>query len=433
MQKGLFSFKQVSESPVIHAHQGIATDGNYFYVFHNNAILKYTKDWELVGADYNVNQECGVSHLGDGDYYNGYLYVVADNFHSCNSYLPSKICVWKAASLEFLGCHDVSRYKHEVSSLTVVPDEDAFYVTSFCDSRHIFKYSMRDFHYIGRINLSNAVKFIQGITHDGHFLYLVSGYDNLVWKVKKDGTVVGRVQEGLNEGLDYDDIHRIFYILNDPGGCNSKIYGFKNLNREDPFKQFTVAFWIYLNSLPGELDRDFAGVIYSSLRPYNFYLSKVQRALVMDVTTYDAEAHVKIPERMLSRRHWYFITGTYDGEYVRLYLNGTLVASLPLHGFPRFPHSLMLGSEMLNRNPWYFYDGRLDEVKIYNRALSQHDIEILYHNDLEKLNYWYFSVDIRGLRNGVHSYHMWEGSITGDSDTTETRCLRVMGVPTRTN
>ena len=70
---------------------------------------------------------------------------------------------------------------------------------------------------------------------------------------------------------------------------------------------------------------------------------------------------------------WTHVAATYDGSQLRLYLNGALVAS-----------TAVTGSYQVNGNPLWIggnavygehFQGKLDELRIYNRALTQAEIQ----------------------------------------------------------
>ena len=80
---------------------------------------------------------------------------------------------------------------------------------------------------------------------------------------------------------------------------------------------------------------------------------------------------------------WYHITGTYDGSAVKLYVDGVLLCSMPLSG------PLSLGTEVFtmagfvnagSTTPVGRYFGKIDDVRFYNRALSQQEIVDIYNN-----------------------------------------------------
>jgi PKD repeat protein len=70
---------------------------------------------------------------------------------------------------------------------------------------------------------------------------------------------------------------------------------------------------------------------------------------------------------------WSHVAATYDGTTVRLYVNGVLSASQPQSGAP-MPSSdpLTIGSDGMLQS---FWNGAIDEVRIYNRALSASEIQ----------------------------------------------------------
>jgi hypothetical protein len=73
------------------------------------------------------------------------------------------------------------------------------------------------------------------------------------------------------------------------------------------------------------------------------------------------------------RNQWTHVVGTYDGSNVKIYINGVLNASTPSSGViaPNI-NNLMIGSE----SPGYKrFNGTIDEVRMWNRALSQAEIQ----------------------------------------------------------
>jgi len=77
--------------------------------------------------------------------------------------------------------------------------------------------------------------------------------------------------------------------------------------------------------------------------------------------------------------NWYFIAGVYDGEYLRLYVNGVeesnnYIGSTTLNASSE---PVIIGS---SSGRWEFWNGTIDEVHIYNRALNEEEISDLYNN-----------------------------------------------------
>jgi hypothetical protein len=70
---------------------------------------------------------------------------------------------------------------------------------------------------------------------------------------------------------------------------------------------------------------------------------------------------------------WTYLTATYDGSMLRLYVNGVQVGSLALSGGIRTSGgALRIGGNSV----WgEYFQGRIDEVRIYNRALTATEIQ----------------------------------------------------------
>jgi hypothetical protein len=75
---------------------------------------------------------------------------------------------------------------------------------------------------------------------------------------------------------------------------------------------------------------------------------------------------------------WVHVAGTYDGTTMRLYINGQLNNSLAASGVIQdTPNPIYVGGSQF----WpRFFDGKIDEVRIYNASLDAQEIEDIYNN-----------------------------------------------------
>ena len=198
-------------SPDVKCHQGYATDGTNHYTFDNHAIYKWRDDssWSLVAS--NMAPFAGVAgldHFGDGDYFEGKLYIVAEAWANCTNYTNQSILVFDAPSLARLEVHNVSAQRHEVAGLAVAPPDGlngVIYVASFCDGSKLFKYDLRTFDYLGPFPLSRALSSLQGVAwHDGRFFVPEDG--GAIYTFAGDGHVSLAFVDAHNashEGLKY--------------------------------------------------------------------------------------------------------------------------------------------------------------------------------------------------------------------------------------
>ncbi|AHB41335.1 parallel beta-helix repeat-containing protein [candidate division SR1 bacterium RAAC1_SR1_1] len=96
---------------------------------------------------------------------------------------------------------------------------------------------------------------------------------------------------------------------------------------------------------------------------------------------------------------WYHIVATRDQAAGKLYLwiNGILAGSGNTFTGPivwsKYANSIGATSAYYGDN--YYFSGRIDEVRIWNRALSSGEIETLYNSNLNKydIDKWFFSIN----------------------------------------
>ena len=118
---------------------------------------------------------------------------------------------------------------------------------------------------------------------------------------------------------------------------------------------------------------------------------------------------------------WYHVVGTYDRQHVKIYVNGKLKRSSARTGaMPLNEYNTVVG--FWNHK---YFPGLIDEVRIYNRALSAEEVKIHYQSNLQKYNstQWYFQSNITNLSQGNYTYYGWANDSAGNSnytyDTTE--------------
>jgi hypothetical protein len=212
---------EVSSSPDVASHQGVASGGGFFYVFHTASISRYDQSWNATGTiDHPVGWWNGFiePHLGDGCYYNGRLYVVAENYPSVTS---QQIIVYDAAEMRYI-TRFWTHQPHEVSSVTVADLGDGvpiLVVSSYLDSGHLFKYGIEDGAYLGTIDLQPTPRLgIQGIAFRDGLLFLgvgrgrAPGYLYSATTTGQTKLIYTRQSLAYHEGLDFNGEHLLWLV-----------------------------------------------------------------------------------------------------------------------------------------------------------------------------------------------------------------------------
>lgn len=86
---------------------------------------------------------------------------------------------------------------------------------------------------------------------------------------------------------------------------------------------------------------------------------------------------------MIQHGEWVHLVGAYDGVNVKLYVNGTLAGTSGLSGsiaVENKPVQIGAHTASWDRN---WFNGILDEIMLYNRALSTEEIRMLYSTALK--------------------------------------------------
>jgi hypothetical protein len=86
---------------------------------------------------------------------------------------------------------------------------------------------------------------------------------------------------------------------------------------------------------------------------------------------------------VITDNEWVHLLGTYDGSTIKLFKNGVLVSSVSFGGGTYTTNPVEIGRRIHGATA--YFNGLIDEVRIFNRALSEEEIKFLYQEGLKKL------------------------------------------------
>src|SRR3989344_810106 len=104
---------------------------------------------------------------------------------------------------------------------------------------------------------------------------------------------------------------------------------------------------------------------------------------------------------------WYHVQGTYDGTNIRLYINGALEATTTVNAPSNNATAFDIGSYSVDATA-YAFNGTVDEVRLYNRALSPAEVSQLYNFAPGPVGYWNFNE-----KTGTNANDSSGNSLTG--------------------
>jgi hypothetical protein len=138
----------------------------------------------------------------------------------------------------------------------------------------------------------------------------------------------------------------------------------------------TVSTWFRANDLPAKETFLLSHGSWQNRWKISF---TPDQKLRWTVNTLDAvgDLDTEIP---MTTDSFYHIAATYDGQIMALYLNGKLHAFRFLSGKIRQTNLAFLMGQMLPGNVEYNFKGVLDEVKIFDYALTPDAAQVLYQN-----------------------------------------------------
>ncbi|MFH1789705.1 MAG: LamG domain-containing protein [bacterium] len=170
----------------------------------------------------------------------------------------------------------------------------------------------------------------------------------------------------------------------------------------NPTSAVTVEAWIKPEMIASS---SFHQIIVSKKYNYGLSITNDGRLRATIINSNNSKSSISSAPGLVLNNNWNYIVMSYDGVHVKAYLNGTQIGSQPQVGDIRTNnYALTIGQA----EEKYYYQGQMDEVKIYNRALSESEIianysltlnDLLLHFSFDELPSSTVFVDLAGNGN----------------------------------
>lgn len=209
--------------------------------------------------------------------------------------------------------------------------------------------------------------------------------DGLVLHLKFDGDLTDASGNDNNGESTYGKISYEDGIFGQSAVFNGKSYIEIPDSDSLDLEQFTISMWAYkaknqkTDSWVPYLQKEHDDESWAS--PYQIYEIGDNQPLIYLHDTADGTEMDQFTAygSCIDVRKWFLLTATYNGSEVRLYENDTLMKKVSVTGAPAATvGNLYVG--MMNGK--FYFNGKMDDLRIYNKSLSAKEVAGLYEKGL---------------------------------------------------
>lgn len=164
----------------VKGRQGIATDGDVYYVSGSKALYKYDKQGKLLVSNENPFEGYAIpsNHIGDIDVFEGELFISAEWFEDGVG-KDIQIAIHDADTLKLKRTFkfEPSSGQQEVAGICVDRDKRTVWMCSWVgedSGRYLYEYSLDDGKYLRKVHLAPVPQWVQGVFYHNGALYLTA-------------------------------------------------------------------------------------------------------------------------------------------------------------------------------------------------------------------------------------------------------------------
>jgi hypothetical protein len=147
-------------------------------------------------------------------------------------------------------------------------------------------------------------------------------------------------------------------------------------------KNFSVSAWVYSNVSGGQY-----GIVSTNGYPngWTMYMRHGPQFSFIGYINGSSIGTKTTPSGRISENNWYHVIYTYDNEKIKGYVNGELKHESNLTGDFDVNNNILKIGYGPNLGSPLFWNGLIDEVRIYEKALETAQVEELYYAGLDNL------------------------------------------------
>ncbi len=138
---------------------------------------------------------------------------------------------------------------------------------------------------------------------------------------------------------------------------------------------FTVSLWVFPRAWNKDTSQSFL-ITKGHFPGYNYRINTNSDGTFEVVSYISGNYRARRTTDTFSLDKWYNVVGTYDSNNLKIFVNGVDYGSTPESGEAFINDKNFLIGTYTGSS--YFYDGLIDDVRIYSRALTASEIQTLY-------------------------------------------------------
>ena len=168
----------LAEVHPVAGRQGVCTEGGVFWVSGSATLTKYDSEWNVISenTDPFAGYTLQVNHIGDIDVYQNELYLGVEYFMDGEG-KNIQVAVYDGDILQLKRVFPfrADTGQMECSGIAVDPDSRTVYMTSWIDdvsSEYLYMYDLDTGDYRGRLRMTPAPRWLQGIAYSNGSLYV---------------------------------------------------------------------------------------------------------------------------------------------------------------------------------------------------------------------------------------------------------------------
>ncbi len=163
--------------------------------------------------------------------------------------------------------------------------------------------------------------------------------------------------------------------------CSSPYFTYSNSILYNTFNQFSISFWFYKSSWSGS-DNSMVSTGYPNYTNWGRIGEDASPSkLYFDIKTSSGNAYKVSASSAPSLNNWHHVVAQRNNTSIQLYLDGSLQGSVNCDNQPinnnisGWGAYLFVGFDL--RSSWSYFTGSMDDIRVYNRALTDSEIQYL--------------------------------------------------------